>query len=174
MVTSLPSDEALVGIGSNMGDREAHIAFAFEQLARIRSTQLISKARVRETDPVGPVEQGAFLNTAARLQTDLGPHDLLGELLRIEREAGRDRATAPRYGPRTLDLDLLAFGSVVWNEPSLTIPHPRLAEREFVLRPLVDIAPHIQLPTLGATFCELLKRLEFGENERATGVTGHA
>jgi 2-amino-4-hydroxy-6-hydroxymethyldihydropteridine diphosphokinase len=108
-----------------------------------------------ETDPVGPVPQGRFLNAAATLHTALEARDLLDQLLAIERQRGRTRAREERWGPRTLDLDLLLYGDRIIEEPGLSIPHPRLHERTFVLAPLSQIAPDVVVPTLGRTIREL-------------------
>jgi 2-amino-4-hydroxy-6-hydroxymethyldihydropteridine diphosphokinase len=139
---------AYVAIGSNLGDREATIARALELLDDPPELRLVRVASVRETDPVGVVDQPLFLNTAARLETTLGPRELLDRLLAVERDLGRVR-TAERWGPRTLDLDLLLYGEAVLDEPGLTVPHPRLHERRFVLEPLSELAPNLVVPGRG-------------------------
>jgi 2-amino-4-hydroxy-6-hydroxymethyldihydropteridine diphosphokinase len=139
---------AYVAIGSNLGDREATIARALELLDDPPELRLVRVASVRETDPVGVVDQPLFLNTAARLETTLGPRELLDRLLAVERDLGRVR-TAERWGPRTLDLDLLLYGDAVLDEPGLTVPHPRLHERRFVLEPLSELAPNLVVPGRG-------------------------
>ena len=103
---------------------------------------------MRETDPVGLVDQPRFLNAAARLQTTLAARELLGELLAVERELGR-RRDGPRWGPRTIDLDLLLYGGETIDEPGLSVPHPRLHERRFVLEPLADLDPGLVIPRRG-------------------------
>ncbi|MDF2751470.1 MAG: 2-amino-4-hydroxy-6-hydroxymethyldihydropteridine pyrophosphokinae, partial [Gaiellaceae bacterium] len=103
---------------------------------------------LRETAPVGYLDQPSFLNGAARLETELSPRELLGALLDVERELGRDRS-GPRFGPRTVDLDLLLYGGVELDEPRLVVPHPRLHERRFVLEPLAELAPGLVVPGRG-------------------------
>jgi len=115
---------------------------------------------IRETTPVGPVtDQPAFLNAALELRTTLSPRVLLELLLDIERMFGRDRVADRRWGPRTLDLDLLMYGELVIDEPGLMVPHPRLTERRFVLEPLADLVPDLIVPGTGATVAEHLGRL---------------
>jgi 2-amino-4-hydroxy-6-hydroxymethyldihydropteridine diphosphokinase len=140
---------ALVGIGSNLGDREATIARALELLDDPPAIRLAGVATLRETAPVGLVDQPAFLNTAAHLDTTLGARELLDRLLAVERSLGRVR-TGERWGPRTLDLDLLLYGDAVLDEPGLTVPHPRLHERLFVLEPLAELAPDLFVPGRGS------------------------
>ena len=134
---------AYVGIGTNLGDRERNIRRALELLAELGT---VRNSTVRETDPVGVVEQPKFLNAVAEIQTDLPASDLLERLLEIERGLGRDRSTEERWGPRTIDLDLLLYGRETIEEPGLSVPHPRLTERRFVLEPLYELAPHLTLP----------------------------
>jgi 2-amino-4-hydroxy-6-hydroxymethyldihydropteridine diphosphokinase len=132
-----------VGLGSNLGDRERNLHEAVERLGEIG---LVGVSAFRDTDPVGVVEQPNFLNAVAELSSDLSPRELLDRLLQIERELGRDRTKKERWGPRTIDLDLLLYGDEVVDEPGLTVPHPRLAERRFVLEPLHELAPDLVLP----------------------------
>jgi 2-amino-4-hydroxy-6-hydroxymethyldihydropteridine diphosphokinase len=106
---------------------------------------VVAVSRFRETDPVGYVHQPRFLNAACRVETDLSARELLERLLAVERALGRER-TGPRFGPRTIDLDLLLYGDETIDEPGLTVPHPRLAERTFVLEPLVELDPDLALP----------------------------
>jgi 2-amino-4-hydroxy-6-hydroxymethyldihydropteridine diphosphokinase len=134
---------AFIGLGSNLGDREGNLRAALARLAELGEVRASS---FRETDPVGVTDQPKFLNAAAELSTDLPARDLLDALLAIERDLGRDRAREERWGPRTLDLDLLLYGDDVIDEPGLTVPHPRLAERRFVLEPLHELAPGLLLP----------------------------
>ncbi len=137
-----------MAIGSNLGEREAAIARALELLDDPPQLSVVRVATVRETAPVGVVDQPPFLNTAARLETTLGPRELLDRLLAVERGLGRVR-TEERWGPRTLDLDLLLYGDDVLDEPGLTVPHPRLHERRFVLEPLSELAPDLVVPGRG-------------------------
>lgn len=136
-----------IGLGSNLGDREASIRRALElldgpQIAVERVSTL------RETDPVGYEHQPRFLNGAAALRTELSPPELLERLQAVELELGRDRS-GPRYGPRTIDLDLLLYGDEVVEEDDLVIPHPRLAERAFVLEPLAELDALLEVPGRG-------------------------
>jgi 2-amino-4-hydroxy-6-hydroxymethyldihydropteridine diphosphokinase len=134
---------AYIGLGSNLGDREENLRGALERLSELGPLRASS---FRETDPVGVTDQPRFLNAAAELETELGARELLGRLLEIERGLGRDRAVETRWGPRTIDLDLLLYGDEVLDEPGLTVPHPRLAERRFALEPLNELAPDLALP----------------------------
>jgi 2-amino-4-hydroxy-6-hydroxymethyldihydropteridine diphosphokinase len=133
---------AYVGVGANLGDREATIRAALEALPG-----LVGVSKLRETDPVGVVDQPPFLNAAAVLETELAPRELLDALLAVERELGRERRE--RWGPRTIDLDLLLYGDETIDEPGLTIPHPRLHERRFALEPLLDLDPELAIPGRG-------------------------
>ncbi|HYZ19758.1 MAG TPA: 2-amino-4-hydroxy-6-hydroxymethyldihydropteridine diphosphokinase [Gaiellaceae bacterium] len=141
-------EEAYVGIGSNLGDRERNVRRAIELLRADAQIQVIAVSELRETDPVGFVDQPRFLNGAVHVRTVLPPRALLERLLEIERTLGRVR-TAARYGPRTIDLDLLLYGDEVVDEPGLRIPHPRLAERRFALEPLLDLDPALSVPGRG-------------------------
>jgi 2-amino-4-hydroxy-6-hydroxymethyldihydropteridine diphosphokinase len=133
---------AYVGLGANLGDREATIRAALEALPG-----LVGVSKLRETDPVGVVDQPPFLNAAAALETELTPRDLLDTLLAVECELGRERRE--RWGPRTIDLDLLLYGDETIDEPGLTVPHPRLHERRFALEPLLDLDPELAIPGRG-------------------------
>src|SRR4051794_5146959 len=147
---------AYVALGSNLGDRTQSLDRA---VALLRQHVAVTKVSTyRETAPVGgPAGQGPYLNAVAEVQTDLAARDLLGVLLAIEDQLGRVRTE--RWGPRTLDLDLLLYGLDVIAEPDLTVPHPRLHERRFVLEPLVEIAPLAIHPILQSTAADLLRRL---------------
>ena len=134
---------AYVGLGSNLGDREAIIRAAVEALPGV-----VAVSQLRETDPVGVTEQPAFLNGAVVLETDLSARELLDLLLAVERRLGRERRE--RWGPRTIDLDLLLFGAETIDEPGLTVPHPRLHERRFALEPLAELDPELTVPGRGA------------------------
>jgi len=138
---------AFVGIGSNLGDREANLRRAIELLSAEEGIEVVAVSELRETAPVGPVEQGPFLNGAVQLETSLGPRELLARLLAVENRLGRVRDE--RWGPRTIDLDLLLYGVETIEEPGLTVPHPRLHERRFALEPLVDLDPALEIPGLG-------------------------
>jgi 2-amino-4-hydroxy-6-hydroxymethyldihydropteridine diphosphokinase len=140
---------AFVGVGSNLGNREDFIRRAVERIGELSQTRVVARSALRETDPVGILDQPRFLNGAVELQTALGPEELLDALLRIERELGRDRAGVERGGPRTIDLDLLVYDDLELDEPNVTVPHPRVAERRFVLEPLADLDPALDVPGRG-------------------------
>jgi len=148
---------AYVGLGSNLGDRSAHLLLGLSALSRLPDTHLLRLSPVYETEPVGP-PQPPYLNLVAELETELAPRALLGEMLAIERALGRERRE--RWGPRTLDLDLLLYGDLVLEEEGLTVPHPRLHQRAFVLVPLLDLLPEGRHPLLGQSFRELLASLD--------------
>jgi 2-amino-4-hydroxy-6-hydroxymethyldihydropteridine diphosphokinase len=139
---------AYVGLGANLGDRAAMIRSALEQLAAEPGVTVVAVSGLRETDPVGFIEQPRFLNAAAAIETDLPPRQLLDRLLGIERRLGRTR-DGPRFGPRTIDLDLLLYGDRQVDEPGLQVPHPRLHERLFVLEPLAELDPDLVVPGRG-------------------------
>ena len=148
---------AYVGIGSNLGDREGNLRRAVELLSAEDGVDVTGVSEIRETDPVGPVEQGPFLNGVVRVETDLTPRQLLQRLLGVEEHLGRVRAE--RWGPRTIDLDLLLYDDLYVDEPGLTVPHPRLHERRFALEPLADLAPSLEIPGNGS-ISTLLAELE--------------
>jgi 2-amino-4-hydroxy-6-hydroxymethyldihydropteridine diphosphokinase len=137
---------AYVGLGANLGDREGTIGRALQLLASDPSIDLVAVSTLRETEPVGDTDQPFFMNGAAMVETELSPRALLARLLAIERELGRVRNEERRFGPRTIDLDLLVYGDRVVDEPGLTVPHPRLAERRFALEPLHELDPGLTLP----------------------------
>ena len=138
-----------VGLGSNLGDREQTIRGALARIEADPEIDVVAVSSLRETDPVGYTDQPKFVNGAAALRTQLSPKALLERLLQIEREMGRERS-GPRYGPRTIDVDLLLYGSEEVDEPGLRIPHPRLAEREFVLEPLAELDSDLEVPGRGS------------------------
>ena len=147
-----------MGLGANLGDRAVTLARALDLLAVDPQIEVVGVSSFTETDPVGYLDQPRFLNAAAAIQTSLGPHELLAALLEVERRLGRTRE-GPRYGPRTVDLDLLLIEGVTLDEPGLTLPHPRLHERAFALEPLVELDPAIVIPGRG-TVEQLLSGLE--------------
>ncbi|MEN3341323.1 MAG: 2-amino-4-hydroxy-6-hydroxymethyldihydropteridine diphosphokinase [Actinomycetota bacterium] len=140
---------AYVGLGSNLGDREATLLAALEELDAHPAVEVAAVSTLMDTEPVGYLDQPRFLNGVAALETELSPRALLDLLLEVERRLGRRREGAPRQGPRTLDLDLLLYGEREIREPGLRIPHPRLQERLFVLRPLAELAPGLEVPGKG-------------------------
>lgn len=140
---------AFVGLGSNLGDPEELIHSALELLGAEAGIELVAVSSLRETDPVGYEDQPRFLNGAAELSTELPPQKLLDRLLAIERRLGRVRGEGPRFGPRTIDLDLLLYGQETVREPGLTLPHPRLHERRFALEPLAELDPALEIPGRG-------------------------
>ncbi|HMI98275.1 MAG TPA: 2-amino-4-hydroxy-6-hydroxymethyldihydropteridine diphosphokinase [Gaiellaceae bacterium] len=148
---------AFIGIGSNLGDRETHLRMALDRLAADEGIEVVAVSRLRETEPVGPVEQGPFLNGAVQVTTDLPPRELLARLLDVEERLGRVRGE--RFGPRTIDLDLLVYGDEIVDEPGLSVPHPRLPERRFALEPLAELAPALVVPGRGSVSA-LLAELE--------------
>jgi 2-amino-4-hydroxy-6-hydroxymethyldihydropteridine diphosphokinase len=145
---------AYVGLGGNLDNPREYLERAVALLADEPAVKVIAVSSFRETEPVGYVDQPRFLNGAVALETDLGARELLDRLLGIERALGRDR-TGPRFGPRTIDLDLLLYGDETIEEPGLTVPHPRLAERRFALEPLAELDPSLTLPD-GRRVVELL------------------
>ena len=140
---------AYIGLGSNLGDRERMLWGAVHMLAFNPEVDVVAVSSISETDPVGFADQPRFLNAAVAIDTELGPRALLDLLLSIERELGRTRE-GPRFGPRTIDLDLLLYGDEVVDEPGLTLPHPRLHERRFVLEPLAELDPDLTVPEKGS------------------------
>jgi 2-amino-4-hydroxy-6-hydroxymethyldihydropteridine diphosphokinase len=139
---------AFIGLGSNLGDREGFLRRAVELLRDEPEIDVVAVSSVRETDPVDYVDQPRFLNAAVAVETRLPARALLDRLLTVEQALGRHR-DGPRFGPRTIDLDLLLYGAEVVDEPGLTVPHPRLAERRFALEPLHELDPELVVPCRG-------------------------
>jgi 2-amino-4-hydroxy-6-hydroxymethyldihydropteridine diphosphokinase len=133
---------AYIGLGSNLGDRHASILRAAELIGANRLSTIV------ETEPWGLERQPLFLNAVAEIETDLSPRRLLDHLLDVERRLGRERV-GPQWGPRTIDLDLLLYGDETIDEPGLSVPHPFLAQRRFVLEPLAELAPSLKIPGNG-------------------------
>jgi 2-amino-4-hydroxy-6-hydroxymethyldihydropteridine diphosphokinase len=139
---------AYVGLGANLGDREHTLRAAVDALSSDDEIEVEAVSTLRETEPVGVGEQPPFLNGAVVLQTSLGARELLERLLAVEERFGRVRVPG-EHGPRTLDLDLLLYGDETIEEPGLSVPHPRLHERRFVLEPLAELAPGLVVPGRG-------------------------
>ena len=148
---------AYIGLGSNLQDPGAQVLRAYAALERVPSTRAVSRSPLYRSKPLGPVSQPDFVNAVAGVLTQLGPRALLDELLAVERAFGRP-AERERWGPRIIDLDLLVHGRERLQEPGLTLPHPGIVERNFVLYPLADLAPDLDVPGLGRV-AELKGRL---------------
>ncbi|MBA3374811.1 MAG: 2-amino-4-hydroxy-6-hydroxymethyldihydropteridine diphosphokinase [Gaiellaceae bacterium] len=148
---------AYVGLGGNLGPTEVTLLRAVDLLAVEPGIEILAVSQLRETDPIGTADQPTFLNGAVALETTLGPRELLDALLRVEQELGRVRG-GERWGPRTIDLDLLVYGDEIVQEPGLRVPHPRLHERRFALEPLVELEPELEIPGSGRA-AELLKKV---------------
>lgn len=144
---------AYIGLGSNLGDREKHLNRAVEMLENTSGVKVTKVSVYFNTAPVGYTKQPDFLNAVAELETSLTAYELLGICGSIEKALKRERIV--HWGPRTIDLDILLFGNLVLNDVSLTIPHPRMLEREFVLKPLNEIAPERIHPVFGKSIWEL-------------------
>ena len=155
---------AWVGLGSNLDDPAAHVARAADQLADLPDTRCVTRSSLYASPPMGPPDQPDYVNAVAGVLTTLGPRDLLGALQAIERDHGRVR-DGERWGPRTLDLDLLVFGGLVTDETGLTLPHPGVHERAFVLLPLAELAPALPIPGRGRVR-DLLSRVDTGKVRR--------
>jgi 2-amino-4-hydroxy-6-hydroxymethyldihydropteridine diphosphokinase len=149
---------AYVGLGANLGDRESTLRAAVAALDATEGVQVSAVSALRETEPVGYLDQPRFLNGAVALETTLAPRELLDALLAVERSLGRTRG-GPRFGPRTIDLDLLLYGEESIDEQGLTVPHPRLHERAFALEPLAELDPDLVVPGHGPLET-LLRKLE--------------
>ena len=138
---------AVVALGSNLDGPEARVRRAIAEVGALPSTRLLARSALYRTAPVGFVDQPAFINACALLETSLGPRELLGQLLAIEGRHGRVRDVP--NGPRTLDLDIVLYGDLAMHEHGLTLPHPRAHERAFVLAPLLDVWPDAVIPGRG-------------------------
>lgn len=149
---------ALIGLGSNLGERKHHLESAIEQIRQLSQTEVLAVSRWHETEPVGGPPQGKFLNGAAKIETALSPESLAKELQQIERSLGRPPERI-RWGPRVIDLDLLGYEDRVIQGDRLTVPHPRLQERPFVLLPLAEVAPEWRHPLLQKNAREMLADL---------------
>jgi 2-amino-4-hydroxy-6-hydroxymethyldihydropteridine diphosphokinase len=158
----IDDDIAYVALGSNLGDRAGHLRAALDAIDASPGAAVLKCSPLLETEPVGPSGQGRYLNAVACVRAAMSPEQLMRRLLEIEAMRGRDRSAGLRWGARTLDLDLLVFGERVLEQPGLTLPHPRLGERLFVLQPWRMIAPALVVPGLGQTVESLARALEAG------------
>jgi 2-amino-4-hydroxy-6-hydroxymethyldihydropteridine diphosphokinase len=162
LIDSVETD-AYIALGSNRGDRELNLLRAVAEIGKMHGCRVRGVSAFYETSPVGVIDQPSFYNGVLRLATELPPRELLERLLHIEREVfGRIRIV--QWGPRPIDLDLLLYGSMIVEEEGLIVPHPRMADRRFVLQPLCDLAPGLVHPVLGQTVSELLKTLRSDES----------
>ncbi len=160
---------AYIALGSNLGNRQANIGGAIHRMRLFPQTLVTRQSSVRETKPVGgPAGQGDYLNSVVEMSTGLEAAELLQGLLAIEHSMGRARGCEVRHGPRVIDLDLLLFDQVVCDGPALTIPHPRLAERLFVLVPLAELAPNLLHPVLQLPIRQLLAQAAAGSSSLGT------
>jgi 2-amino-4-hydroxy-6-hydroxymethyldihydropteridine diphosphokinase len=162
-----PVVAAALALGSNVGDRRAHIEAALAALGRVPGVKLVARGPMIENPAVGKrgVDPGgAYVNSACVVQTTLDAHQLMGRLHHIERDHGRERTAEQAWGPRTLDIDLLMYGDEVIQDAGLVVPHPRMHERRFVLEPLAAIAPGWVVAGLGKSVRELLRGLDEVQN----------
>lgn len=153
------STRAWVGLGGNLGDPARQVGAALDALAALPKTRLEARSRLYGSRPMGPPDQPDYVNAVARLRTALAPHALLDALQAIEQRAGRQRG-ATRWGPRTLDLDLLLYGDACRADERLTLPHPGIAERPFVLVPLAELDPGLSIPGLDDPVATLARRVD--------------
>ena len=151
-----------LSLGSNIGEREGHLRDALERLQT--QGRVVAVSSFYETEPVEFANQKWFLNCAAVLESTKSPHQLMDAILNIEQEMGRQRIE--QKGPRIIDIDILLFADQVIDSPHLSIPHPALQRRRFVLQPLAEIAPEARHPLLNKTMCELLEELPQGQEVR--------
>lgn len=157
-------NHVFIGIGSNLGEREVYIDLARREISELADQSgggLDRVSGIYETDPVGPVPQGKYLNAVVEISTNLSAGDLLRQLRKIEQHAGRvEEHERPVWGPRTLDLDILFYGDAIFEGPGLIIPHPRCHERWFVLKPMCDLAPQMIHPVIEQSMAQLLQNVE--------------
>ncbi|HEY2396767.1 MAG TPA: 2-amino-4-hydroxy-6-hydroxymethyldihydropteridine diphosphokinase [Rudaea sp.] len=163
-MTAPPRRIAWVGLGSNLAGPREQVELGLDALAHLPRSQLRQRSHLYRSAPWGVRDQPEFVNAVAAIQTGLAPHELMAALLEIELSFGRER-NADRWGPRILDLDLLLYADRIIDEPGLRVPHPRLHERAFVLSPLAEIAPHLQIPGRGS-ISDLIARVDVSECRR--------
>ena len=163
-MTAPPRRIAWVGLGSNLAGPREQVELGLDALARLPRSQLQQRSRLYRSAPWGVRDQPEFVNAVAAIETEVAPRELMAALLDIERSFGRVR-NADRWGPRILDLDLLLYADGVIDEPGLRIPHPHLHERAFVLLPLAEIAPHLQIPGRGS-ISDLVARVDVSDCQR--------
>jgi len=147
-MTPSPSCSAWIGLGSNLRDPRAQIGTAIVALSRLQQSELVRQSSLYRSAPWGLADQPEFVNAVVQIDTSLSPQQLMQALLAIEQDFGRQRS-GPRWGPRILDLDMLLYADRIIDEPGLRVPHPHLRERAFVLLPLAEISPDLQVPGLG-------------------------
>lgn len=155
----IDSRSAFIGLGSNLDDPAEQVRDGLDALSRLADTRVAARSPLYGSAPMGPAGQPDYVNAVAQIETSLDPHRLLDALQQIEARAGRDRS-GRRWGPRTLDLDLLLHGEHACRDERLTLPHPGIAERAFVLIPLADIAPGLVLPGAGEPVAALAGRVD--------------
>lgn len=159
--------DVIIALGSNMGDREGYLNGAVEKLNAVRGCRVKKVSDFIETPPYGVTDQADFLNGCLEMETLMYPHELLDELHRIEKEAGRERII--RWGPRTLDLDIIFYDDMIQQDDDLCIPHVEMHKREFVLKPLCGIAPYKRHPVTGKTVKEMLDEVNSGLSAETSG-----
>ena len=159
--------DVIIALGSNMGDREGYLNGAVEKLNAVRGCRVKKVSDFIETPPYGVTDQADFLNGCLEMETLMYPHELLDELHRIEKEAGRERII--RWGPRTLDLDIIFYDDMILQDDDLCIPHVEMHKREFVLKPLCGIAPYKRHPVTGKTVKEMLDEVNSGLSAETSG-----
>jgi 2-amino-4-hydroxy-6-hydroxymethyldihydropteridine diphosphokinase len=156
--------DVVLGLGSNLGDREAMLRGAEDAIDNLHGTEVVAVSPLYETPPMGPQDQGSYLNAAAHIRTQLEPLELVECLQQIEAALGRaEPGCRKHWGPREIDIDVLLYADRVIDDPNLSVPHAGMHERWFVLKPLVDIAPNVLHPLSGQTASQLLEQVQASE-----------